>query len=270
MTAITEETLSVSGILLSKTFGQQEAAVGRFRVANAKLAALADPPEHGRPLVLHDRGHGLQHHARVRVLAGRLAGHPGRPDRARRSATSWRSRRSSRACSSRSASCSTSRSRCTGALALFDRIFEYLDLEPGIEDAPDAVTLDRHEVRGAIRFRHVCFRYPDAADRGPRRRAAAAGDGRARRSGHRRRRGGRAGDAAAGGDAACPSRSRTSTSASSRASWWRSWATPARARRPPPTWCRGCTTWTTGAVEIDGIDVRQIQLGEPGRHHRRS
>ena len=29
-----------------------------------------------------------------------------------------------------------------GALALFDRIFEYLDLKPGIEDAPDAVTLD--------------------------------------------------------------------------------------------------------------------------------
>ena len=40
MTAITEETLSVSGILLSKTFGQQEASVGRFRDVNAKLAAL--------------------------------------------------------------------------------------------------------------------------------------------------------------------------------------------------------------------------------------
>ena len=50
-----------------------------------------------------------------------------------------------------------------GALALFDRIFEYLDLEPGIVDAPDAVALDPTQVRGAIRFRHVGFRYPEEA-----------------------------------------------------------------------------------------------------------
>jgi ATP-binding cassette subfamily B protein len=40
VSAITQETLSVSGILLSKTFGQQTASVERFRLANAKLAAL--------------------------------------------------------------------------------------------------------------------------------------------------------------------------------------------------------------------------------------
>ena len=40
MSALTEETVSVSGILLTKTFGRQEAAVGRFREANARLAAL--------------------------------------------------------------------------------------------------------------------------------------------------------------------------------------------------------------------------------------
>src|SRR4051794_18150550 len=39
VTAITEETLSVSGILLAKTFGQQQASVERYRTANAKLAA---------------------------------------------------------------------------------------------------------------------------------------------------------------------------------------------------------------------------------------
>jgi ATP-binding cassette subfamily B protein len=38
VTAITEETLSVSGILLSKTFGQQDASVSRYRAANASLA----------------------------------------------------------------------------------------------------------------------------------------------------------------------------------------------------------------------------------------
>src|SRR4051794_25628454 len=40
ITAITEETVSVSGMLLTKTFGQQGAAIDRYRVANSKLAAL--------------------------------------------------------------------------------------------------------------------------------------------------------------------------------------------------------------------------------------
>jgi len=46
-----------------------------------------------------------------------------------------------------------------GALALFDRIFEYLEMAPEIADAPDAVALDPAAVRGGIRFRHVDFRY---------------------------------------------------------------------------------------------------------------
>ena len=40
MSALTEETLSVSGILLSKTFGQQANSERKFRALNAKLAAL--------------------------------------------------------------------------------------------------------------------------------------------------------------------------------------------------------------------------------------
>ena len=38
-----------------------------------------------------------------------------------------------------------------GALALFDRVFEYLDLEPEIADPADAVALDRVRLRGAVR-----------------------------------------------------------------------------------------------------------------------
>ena len=48
-----------------------------------------------------------------------------------------------------------------GAMALFDRIFEYLDLEPSIVDEPGARELSRSEVRGAIRFRDVHFAYAD-------------------------------------------------------------------------------------------------------------
>ena len=39
-----------------------------------------------------------------------------------------------------------------GALALFDRIFEYLDMEPEIQDAPDAARLQPSEVEGRVRF----------------------------------------------------------------------------------------------------------------------
>ncbi|MBW3638042.1 MAG: ABC transporter ATP-binding protein, partial [Armatimonadetes bacterium] len=48
------------------------------------------------------------------------------------------------------------------ALALFDRIFEYLDLPQEIQDAPNAIILARAEVRGDVEFEEVSFRYdPD-------------------------------------------------------------------------------------------------------------
>ncbi len=50
-----------------------------------------------------------------------------------------------------------------GALALFDRIFEYLEMQHEITDAPDAVTLDPVGMRGDVRFRDVSFRYPPTA-----------------------------------------------------------------------------------------------------------
>ena len=54
---------------------------------------------------------------------------------------------------------------CSGgseALALFDRIFEYLEMESDITDAPDALVLDPAAMRGEVRFEHVTFRYPVA------------------------------------------------------------------------------------------------------------
>lgn len=45
-----------------------------------------------------------------------------------------------------------------GGLAVFERIFEYLDRKPDVEDRPDAVALAH--VRGAIRLEHVGFVYP--------------------------------------------------------------------------------------------------------------
>ncbi|HEX8004917.1 MAG TPA: ABC transporter ATP-binding protein [Trebonia sp.] len=53
------------------------------------------------------------------------------------------------------------------ALVSFDRVFEVLDLEPLIKEKPDAVALPRTVSGGAapdIRFDHVSFRYPTAAE----------------------------------------------------------------------------------------------------------
>jgi ATP-binding cassette subfamily B protein len=47
------------------------------------------------------------------------------------------------------------------SLALFDRIFEYLDLPHEIQDAPNAVALDHAEVSGAVELRDVRFRYEE-------------------------------------------------------------------------------------------------------------
>jgi ATP-binding cassette, subfamily B, bacterial len=50
------------------------------------------------------------------------------------------------------------------SLALFDRIFEYLDLPVDIAEAPDAVQLRPEEVLGEVRFEDVSFRYTQTED----------------------------------------------------------------------------------------------------------
>ena len=167
-----------------------------------------------------------------------------------------------------------------GALALFDRIFEYLDLEPAIEDAPDAVALDRPTVRGSIRFRHVTLPLPGDAPpaaaagraatdpgRGAVRRRGRASEvrrpcrrrGRSRRRGDRRRRPGASPFALEDVDFSVE---------------------PGQLVALVGPSGSGKTTTTylvprlydvdEGAVEIDGIDVRQLTPGEPRRHHRLS
>ncbi|MGY1720970.1 ABC transporter ATP-binding protein [Blastococcus sp. SYSU DS0552] len=49
----------------------------------------------------------------------------------------------------------------TASMALFSRVFEYLDLPVDIDDPADPVAVDAASVRGDVRFEHVGFRYPD-------------------------------------------------------------------------------------------------------------
>jgi ATP-binding cassette subfamily B protein len=159
LSAVTEETLSVSGMLLTKTFGQQEAAVNRFVGLNRRLASLQIRQAMvGRWFFMIVGTIFSITPAFVYWLAGWLAIHGDASAPTIGDIVAF----------------TTLQSRLffpmgqllnvqveiQGALALFDRIFEYLEMEPGITDAPGAVALDPATVRGAIRFRDVSFRYP--------------------------------------------------------------------------------------------------------------
>jgi ATP-binding cassette subfamily B protein len=49
----------------------------------------------------------------------------------------------------------------TSSMALFSRVFEYLDLPVDIDDPVRPVPVDPAAVRGEVRFEHVGFRYPE-------------------------------------------------------------------------------------------------------------
>ena len=162
LSAVTEETLSVSGILLSKTFGQQSTSNARFRVLNRRLAVLQIRQ------AMVGRWFGMLigtvfsiTPALVYWLAGYLA--INEPANAPTigdivAFTTLQSRLFFPLGQLLSVQI-----EIAGALALFDRIFEYLDLDPEIVDAPDAVAIDPRGVSGRLRFNDVWFDYPTAA-----------------------------------------------------------------------------------------------------------
>ncbi|HET9681739.1 MAG TPA: ABC transporter ATP-binding protein [Candidatus Limnocylindrales bacterium] len=161
MSAVTQETLSVSGILLTKTFGQQDAAVDRFGGLNKRLAALQIRQAMvGRWFFMIVGTIFSITPAFVYWLAGWLAinHEPSSPTIGDIVAfTTLQSR-----LFFPMGQLLNVQVEIQGALALFDRIFEYLEMEPAIADAPGAVDLDAQPVRGRIRFRDVTFSYPAA------------------------------------------------------------------------------------------------------------
>ena len=161
LTSIMQETLSVSGILLSKAFGRQSYEIDRFRSENRRLAEL----EIRRTMV----GRGFFAlvqiffsitPAFVYLLGGWLLLR-GMIDQ------------SPAALVGTIVAFTTLQSRLffpmgqllnvnievQSGLALFDRIFEYLDLERGIVDKDGAIELSGDEVSGEVRFDDIWFRY---------------------------------------------------------------------------------------------------------------
>ena len=162
MSALTEETLSVSGMLLSKTFGQQANSEKRFRSLNAKLAALQIRQAMvGRWFFMLIGTIFSITPAFVYWLAGWLTiqNDPTAPTIGDIVAfTTLQSRLFFPL-----GQLLNIQVEIQGALALFDRIFEYLEMDPEIVDAPDAVDLAPAGVRGQVRLRNVSFRYPTEA-----------------------------------------------------------------------------------------------------------
>ena len=172
MTAITQETLSVSGILLSKVYNRQRLESQRYRSENATQVdlqvrlsmsgqwffGLVTVIMSSVPVVIYLVAGVLSARASDQgvaptITAGTVVAF---------TAIQGRLLFPLMALMRVALEVQTSR-------ALFARIFEYLDLAPAIVDAPDAIdAADAPGPMGAIEFRDVTFRYPDArADGSP-------------------------------------------------------------------------------------------------------
>ncbi len=160
MTAITEEALSVSGVLLAKIFNRADAEVARYRVENERQIdlqvrqAMAGQGFFGvvsafmaitPALVYLLAGYMLTGGAGGAVLsAGTLVAF-----------STLQARLMMPMVSLMRVALDVQTS-----LALFRRIFEYLDLTPAIADRPGAEVLDRASVRGRVELDGVWFTYP--------------------------------------------------------------------------------------------------------------
>lgn len=159
LSALMQETLSVSGILLIKTFGMQKFVQTRFNRENQKLTDLGVQQQMiGRWIFMLFNFFFTFTPAVIYVIAGWQIIH-----------------------STGNASITVGgivaftalqtrligfvnqifplQVNIQGALALFDRIFEYLDMPVEISDKPDALQLTTEQVQGVVAFNDVTFTY---------------------------------------------------------------------------------------------------------------
>jgi ATP-binding cassette subfamily B protein len=159
LTAVTEETLSVSGILLSKSFGRQRHEIDRFQGENTRLTGLQIRQTMiGRSFFAVVGTFFSITPALVYIVAGWVLRDGVSPITAGSivAFTTLQSRLFFPIGSMLQVTTDVHSS-----LALFDRIFEYLDLRHEIADAPDAVHLAPDEIQGKVALRDVWFRYDD-------------------------------------------------------------------------------------------------------------
>lgn len=160
LTAIMQETLSVSGILLIKTFGRQKHVQREFEDENQKLTSLEIRQQMiGRWFFMFIGTFFSVTPAIIYLVAGwMIISNPLHPAITLGGIVAFTTLQS-RIYFPIGQLLST-QVDVQGALALFDRIFEYLDLPIDIKDAPNARQISSDEVRGEIVFDDVTFTYP--------------------------------------------------------------------------------------------------------------
>jgi len=160
MTAITQETLSVSGILLSKSFTRQQSEIDRYADENRNQISLQVRQQmtgqwffamvnifmSSIPAVVYLVSGWLITGGAVDVTAGTIVAF-----------TTVQARLLFPLMGLMRVALDLQTSS-----ALFARIFEYLDLRPAITDAPDAREVPDGPALGRVEFDRVSFRYPDA------------------------------------------------------------------------------------------------------------
>jgi ATP-binding cassette subfamily B protein len=236
MSAITQETLSVSGILLAKVFERRADEIERYRRANERLAGLQVRQQMTgqgffalvqaffgiTPAIIYlVAGIALDSGSGPAISAGTIVAF-----------TTLQTRLFFPIIQLLRVSV-----EIQSSLALFERVFQYLDLEPEIVDAPDAVALAPRSVRGEVGLRDVTFEYPRSSPLAPAASATDGADGRPRR------------------------RALDGLSLTIEPGQLAALVGPSGAGKTTVSYLiPRLYDATTGAVEIDGIDVRQIRL----------
>ena len=163
MGSITQETLSVSGILLAKVFGRQEHEVARYRAENANQAELQIRQAIvGRSFFAVTQAFFGISPALVYLVAGLQGAHGDLSAGTLVAFTTLQSRLLIPINQLLQVSVDVQSS-----LALFSRIFELIDLQPRITDQPDALSIEAADIRGEVALEHVSFRYGGGEDGGP-------------------------------------------------------------------------------------------------------
>ena len=164
VTAITQETLSISGIMLAKLFGRQNQEIERFHNENQRMADLSVRLQMTgqsfftvmqiffslSPVAIYViAGYLLTGSLSLAITAGTIVAF-----------TTLQARLFFPIGSLLQVSV-----ELQSSMALFERIFAYLDIKPDIVDPPDAIEVHPKEVRGKIAFDSVRLSYSKPENR---------------------------------------------------------------------------------------------------------
>jgi ATP-binding cassette, subfamily B, bacterial len=160
LSALTEETLSVSGVLLSKVFAREQTGIDQYREENRRLAELQVRQQMtGRGFFAIVQTFFSVAPALVYLVSGLVIANGGGSSISAGTIVAFTALQT-RLLFPVGSLLQVS-TEIQSSLALFERIFQYLDLEHDIVDSPDAEAVSRDRVRGAVRFDHVYFRYEE-------------------------------------------------------------------------------------------------------------